>query len=100
MAQFDALRHVPVMVIRGATPTSSAETVDSHARATHALESIEVPDQGHAPLLDGRGYNRAHWAVCAALRSHGSLAAIMTSKTPGVLRRGFSICQVAMRDQG
>jgi pimeloyl-ACP methyl ester carboxylesterase len=50
--EFDALANVPLMVIRGAnTDVLSASTV-AQMKAHHpALETIEVPDQGHAPLL-------------------------------------------------
>ena len=51
-AQFDALRNVPVMVIRGEnSDLLSAATVEAMQARHAALESIGVPDQGHAPLL-------------------------------------------------
>ncbi len=52
--QFDALAHVPVMVIRGEnSDLLSAATVEamSARRTMHGLETLVVQDQGHAPHL-------------------------------------------------
>lgn len=52
---FEGLKRVPVLTLRGETSDLlSAETVEAMRRAHPRLESVTVPDQGHAPLLRGR----------------------------------------------
>lgn len=52
--EFDALSRVPILVIRGQrSDILSAATVAAMAARHPGMESIEVPEQGHVPLLEG-----------------------------------------------
>ncbi|MGB6935576.1 MAG: alpha/beta hydrolase, partial [Xanthobacteraceae bacterium] len=53
-AEFGALAPVPLLVIRGAnSDILSVETVMSMKERHPAMDIIEVPDQGHVPVLSG-----------------------------------------------
>jgi pimeloyl-ACP methyl ester carboxylesterase len=50
--QFEALKRVPVLVVRGEnSDVLSAQTVDEMRRRHPALTAVTVANQGHAPLL-------------------------------------------------
>ncbi|MEP7030632.1 MAG: alpha/beta hydrolase [Pseudolabrys sp.] len=73
-AQFDALKNVPVMVIRGEnSDLLSAATVESMRARRAELDIIEIPDQGHAPSLDAAATIEriaAFAGNCDAARAH------------------------------
>jgi pimeloyl-ACP methyl ester carboxylesterase len=52
--EFDALKRVPMLVIRGGrSDILSAATMAAMAQRHPGMETIEVADQGHVPLLEG-----------------------------------------------
>jgi len=52
--EFDSLARVPMLVIRGANSyILSAATVEAMAARHPGMQTVEVPDQGHVPALEG-----------------------------------------------
>lgn len=50
--QFMALKHAPVLVVRGANSDILSEATEAEMQRRHPeCAAIKVPDQGHAPLL-------------------------------------------------
>ncbi len=59
--QFEALKRVPLMVLRGETSDIlSQETVEEMRRRHPAMTAMTVKGQGHAPLLQRRAVDRGY----------------------------------------
>jgi len=72
--EFDALRGVPVLVIRGAnSDILSAATVEAMAVRHPGLQVLEVPDQGHVPAFDRDIVARVADFVAACDKAHSTL---------------------------
>jgi pimeloyl-ACP methyl ester carboxylesterase len=69
--EFDALAHIPVMVVRGTnSDILSAATVQAMRERRRSLEVVEVADEGHAPRLsDAATADRIAAFVAACDRS-------------------------------
>jgi pimeloyl-ACP methyl ester carboxylesterase len=72
-AQFDALAAMPLMIIRGSlSDLLSAATVAAMQARRNATEIIEVPDQGHPPLLSSPDMIRRIGSFCRSCDGAGA----------------------------
>ncbi len=84
--EFDALAGVPLLVVRGAnSDLLSATTVAAMRTRRAAMEVIEVPDQGHAPLLAEPEIIRQIGAFVASCDARGASRA---KTADGAVRTG------------
>jgi pimeloyl-ACP methyl ester carboxylesterase len=72
--QFDSLGRLPLMVLRGQNSDLLSEDTVTAMRARHrGMQTVTVPDQGHAPILSGPGLIArlsAFVASCEPVRSN------------------------------
>jgi pimeloyl-ACP methyl ester carboxylesterase len=74
--EFDALARVPMLAIRGAnSDILSPETLAAMATRHPGMETIEVPDEGHVPLLESALAVRVTQFVTACDRTQALAAA-------------------------
>jgi pimeloyl-ACP methyl ester carboxylesterase len=75
--EFEALKRVPVLLVHGAnSDILSVETVTAMRIRHPEMTTIEIPDQGHVPALDGADLIvpiGAFVGHCDALRKPGSI---------------------------
>ena len=75
--QFEALKRVPVLVVRGEnSDVLSAATVDKMRRRHPALATVSVANQGHAPLLKDEATIEAIHHFLAATDAGRSIATL------------------------
>jgi pimeloyl-ACP methyl ester carboxylesterase len=73
--EFDALARVPILVIRGTNSDILSATTVTAMREHHpGLESVEVADQGHVPVLDSPDLIRRITAFIARCATHTNRA--------------------------
>jgi pimeloyl-ACP methyl ester carboxylesterase len=86
--EFDALAHVPLMVVRGANSTMlTAGTLNAMLTRRRELDIVVVPDQGHAPLLDTPKLTRriaAFLASCDVSDVATQPSSLRTERLPAV----------------
>jgi pimeloyl-ACP methyl ester carboxylesterase len=82
--EFDTLAHLPMLVIRGANSDLLSAATVTAMRERHAkMEWVEVPDQGHAPLLEADDILlRIGQFVRACELESGKAAALDTAQSP------------------
>ncbi|HVY20183.1 MAG TPA: alpha/beta hydrolase [Bauldia sp.] len=81
--EFRALKDLPVLAIRGAnSDLLSAETLAEMARAHARVETVVIPNEGHAPLLRGALLSRIAAFIAAAEGSEASPDAIVAKEPP------------------
>jgi pimeloyl-ACP methyl ester carboxylesterase len=81
--EFRALSSVPVLAIRGAnSDLLSAATLDAMGQAHPAMETIAVPNEGHAPLLRGALLSRIAAFIARIEGAGPSPDAIIAAPTP------------------